>query len=425
MRPPSRFAVVLVVLVGALPLGAQQPAATGDSAAPAVAFFGEVRTRSEYDRPVAPVAPDAFTYLRSRFGARVDVSRGARVVLQVQDSRVLGARANGAASDVFALHQGYLELSAPWRGVTLAVRAGRQEIALGNERLVGAVAWSNTGRALDGARVSVVPRTATPGAEPWTVTAFAATVEERGAPHHVAVGLFATRALAGGVALDGTLLHDAGSHYRAYEDARRTTLDARIRAPRVLGLSAQLEGAVQLGTQRYLAPDGDATAARAQEVRGWLLGARVGTPASPNRRASAGVGVDVLSGDADPTDGGYGAFNTILATNHPFYGLMDVIGEPAAATKERGLVDALVTGSFTLSRTARLAGELHHFALATGRDRPLGWEVDVTLPVRVRAGIDVAAGYSAFRAASGAAAVGLGADGTLRHWAYVQLKAGF
>ncbi|HEX5830472.1 MAG TPA: alginate export family protein, partial [Gemmatimonadaceae bacterium] len=306
MRRPSCLVVALTAtaLAGALPLGAQRPAASADSAAPAVAFFGEVRTRSEYDRPVAPVAPDAFTYLRSRFGARLDVTRGARVVLQVQDSRVLGARANGAASDVFALHQGYLELTAPWREVALAVRAGRQEIALGNERLVGAVAWSNTGRTLDAARVSVVPRAATPGAEPWTVTAFAATVEERGAPDHVAVGLFATRALSGGVALDGTLLHDAGSHYRAYDDARRTTLDARIRAPRVLGLSAQLEGAVQLGTQRFRAPDGAAPAARAQDVRAWLLGARVGTPTSPNRRASASAGVDILSGDADPTDGG-------------------------------------------------------------------------------------------------------------------------
>ena len=415
--------------------------ATAPPAAPAVVFTGEVRARSELDRPGAPANADAFTYLRSRFGVRVAASANARIVLQVQDSRVLGtgSGAAGSAADVFALHQAYLELGGPWHGTSVAVRAGRQEIALGNERLVGAVNWSNTGRVFDGARVLLAPGGARPGTEPWTATAFVAIMEERGrrfgasssaaggqrSADHAVAGVFASRALGGGAALEGTLLHDDGANYRAYHDARRTTLDARLRAPRVLGMSAELEGAVQMGRQRHLAPDAEESAAIRQDVRAWMLGARVGLPARPGRRATGGVGVDVLSGDATPGDGRYGAFATMYGTNHPFYGLMDVVGDPATTTGDRGLVDALASASLVLSPSATVRGELHRFALPTGDERSLGWEADVVLPVRLSPAAGVELGYGAFRAGRGAAAVGLGENGATRHWAYLQLRAGF
>jgi hypothetical protein len=137
------------------------------------------------------------------------------------------------------------------------------------------------------------------------------------------------------------------------------------------------------------------------------------------------VGVDVLSGDATPHDGRYAAFSTAYATNHPFYGPMDVIGDPAATTRERGLVDALATGSVQLTRALALRGEVHRFTLATGVGRDLGWEGDVTLPLRLAPAADVELGYSAFHAGRDAAAVGLGAAGAVRDWAYLQLRVGF
>ena len=407
------------------------------SSAPAplpVTFFGEVRTRSEWDRPGSPLPSDAFTYLRSRFGARVDAAPGARLVLQVQDSRVLGAEGRAAAGTAsFDLHQGYVELSAPWRGVGVTARAGRQEIALANERLVGAVGWSNVGRSFDGVRLMLAPAGARAGAEPWTATAFAATVEERGrhfggtttpASDHAVAGLHVTRALGAaptGPVLEGTALYDAGASYRAWRDADRATLDARLRVPRLLGVRAELEGAVQVGRQHFA---GDTANLAAQDVRAWLVGARVATPTAATG-ISAALGVDVLSGDATPGDGRYGAFSTMYATNHPFYGVMDVVGDPAATTKERGLVDALATAGATLSPTLSVRAELHRFALATGDERALGWEADVTVPVRLGAAAGVELGYSAFRAGPGGAAVGLGDDGSLRHWAYLQLRASF
>jgi hypothetical protein len=307
------------------------------------------------------------------------------------------------------------------------VRAGRQEIALGNERLVGAVNWSNTGRTFDGARVLLAPAGAAPR---WTATAFAATVEERGAraaaatraADHALAGVHATRAL-GDAALDVTLLHDVGGHYRAYDDARRTTLDARLRTGRVLGVGAELEGAVQVGRQRALATAD--VPEHAQAVRAWLAGARLATAPLGARRAVATVGVDALSGDASPADGRYTAFATMYASNHAFYGLMDLVGEPAASTRERGLVDAFATASVQLHPAAALRAELHRLATAAGDDRLLGWEADLALPVRVGATAGLELGLAAFRAAPGASAVGLCADGRTHARGYLQLRAGF
>ena len=167
---------------GALLLGAAAPVGAQGSptASPAtvlslpITFSGEIRSRTEWDAPGGAAAADVFTLLRSRFGARVDPVRGVSVVLQLQDSRVLGTEGNRVSStvDVFDLHQGYLQLVTPWRGSEVGLRAGRQEIALGNERLVGAVNWSNTGRVFDGARVMLAPP-GPAGADRWSITACA------------------------------------------------------------------------------------------------------------------------------------------------------------------------------------------------------------------------------------------------------------
>jgi len=201
-----------MLLLAAAHLGAQAspPASTATVLSLPITFSGEIRSRTEWDAPGGAAAADVFTLLRSRFGARVDPVRGMSVVLQLQDSRVLGTEGNRVSStvDVFDLHQGYLQLVTPWRGAEVGLRAGRQEIALGNERLVGAVNWSNTGRVFDGARVMFAPPGPV-GADRWSTTAFAAVMEENGRrfggavtpsaplPDHLVFGAFASRGAPG------------------------------------------------------------------------------------------------------------------------------------------------------------------------------------------------------------------------------------
>src|SRR5262245_5140707 len=110
----------LALIVSAQVMHAQSdPQQTGTPAALSlpITMFGEVRSRSEWDAATAALPSDASTALRSRFGLRVDAAPGARVVVQVQDSRILGAEGGTVSPEVLDMHQGYLELAGAPRGV--------------------------------------------------------------------------------------------------------------------------------------------------------------------------------------------------------------------------------------------------------------------------------------------------------------------
>lgn len=403
-----------------------------------VSIFGEIRARTEWDRPGGPLAADVYTYLRTRLGVRVTPVEGVRIVFQLQDSRAYGVNISTAANnpDIFDLHQGYVDLSTTWRAADVTARVGRQEISFGNERLVGPVAWSNTGRTMDGARLLFSPKGATAGKEPWTATAFVATVDERGR-HFAAtvqpagtsypadrtvVGAYVTHALGIG-AFDGTLLYDAGAKYRTFSSSDRYTVDARLRTGIAKPIGLEIEAAYQGGRQIYQASV--TTTKVPQDVSAWLIGARAGRFAAAGRKFTAIVGADVLSGDASPGGNDYTAFNTMYATNHPFYGLMDLFLDPAARTNDQGLVDALGVATTELNSRMALRTELHHYSPQAGNAREIGWELDVIAPIKVSSAATLELGYGAFRAGPGAAAMGLGATEYARHWAYAQLRAWF
>ena len=120
---------------------------------PTVRFSGELRLRGEWDGRTVGVGDDAATLSRIRLGARVALNGWLGAFAQLQDARAWGTEGNtltDASADRLDLHQGYAEIGHAER---VLGRLGRQEIALGDERLVGAVGWANTGQAFDGARL--------------------------------------------------------------------------------------------------------------------------------------------------------------------------------------------------------------------------------------------------------------------------------
>lgn len=399
-----------------------------------VAFNGEVRSRTEWDHPGSALPNDLFTYLRTRFGTRIDSDAGVHLVLQAQDSRVLVAEGHAAAALVeeFGLHQAFLELRGNWRAMPVVFRAGRQEIAIGNERLIGAVGWSNTGRSFDGARLTIARPGSTGGGERWSASAFAATVEERGrhfggsvnAPQsdHMLAGVTASKLAPFASRVEVTAFYDAGGSYRKFVSANRFTLDSRFRTSDVKRFAVEVEAAVQTGTQR---DEIDSTRIHAQSISAGLAAVRVGHFSTPSRRRSFVVGADLLSGDASPHDNRYGSFSTMYASNHSFYGLMDAIGDPATTTRERGLLDIVAAGTLAIGSRTNARAEAHRFALASGTDRDLGWEVDVLAPVRILPTTTLDLGFSVFRAGAAASSIGLGKEGTVRDWAFAQLRVAF
>lgn len=367
--------------------------------------------------------------MRTRLGARVTASNNVSLFMEAQDSRVFGDGSN-SARQTFDLHQGYVELAASGGEKAASVRAGRQEIALANERLVGAVQWSNTGRTFDGARFSLKP---SGKSSDWTLEAFSAVLEERSSRYGTdksnprndqsLSGAFFSTALdqRGSARVDVTALVDLGAKYRTYSDAKRQTVDVRFKHSDLHGLRFELEGALQTGSQKYTS----GTSVVSQDVSAWLAGVRVGNSGRATTPVIVTVGADLLSGDQTSGDGTYSAFNTLFGTNHPFYGLMDIFGDPAAATRDRGLHDLFVHGDIRMNGKARIHTEIHQFRLASGEGRNLGWEADVGVPWVIDQQTRVDFGYSVFRAGANASSVGLGSEGRTQHWLYVQLRSSF
>ena len=415
-----------------------------------IRLLGEVRVRGEVERPADFDTTDAFTLLRSRLGLEARLSPRALVFLQLQDSRTFGEEGSttDASADRFDLHQGYLQYGSDSGSWAWAARVGRQEIALGNERLIGAVGWSNTGRSFDAARVSIGPRPraarhaprararmrsapAAATAPAWSLTAFAANIQERGRrltgttppdSDHLLFGAFLDAA-----PFEAFAFHDASAHYRQFRDVDRSTLGARVATTAGAGIAASVEGAWQLGSQLNTLTAGPAPIA--QDIEAFLLGGRLGYLAPMSTLRRIGVGVDLLSGDDDPDNDTYRAFNTMYATNHKFYGYIDLFLDPAARTLNRGLVDAMASLTLGLPRAPVLEVDAHgfwlHRDLLSSDDRLIGWELDFTIPVRLGPGQQLHLGYSAFRNGPAAPLIGLGAERDMWHWAYLQASFAF
>ena len=397
-----------------------------------ITVTGEVRTRTEGDRPSAALDADVFTYLRTRIGVRIDPTKQVHAFIQMQDSRVLGSEGNvsgGArAANLLEMHQGYVELLHPFNGADYLIRAGRQEVALGNERLLGVVNWSNLGRSIDGVRLVGTSNAKSDGVPVWSASLVGATIEERGrrfgtAPNaqsadHALASVFVSRTLAQESQLDFTIFYDGESSFRQFVNSDRATADARLRFSLPFNLRGDVEAAWQFGHQQRLGSD---TSTRvSQRVGAWLAGIRAGDAAGVLT-----VGADVLSGDDTPANGTYSTFSTAFGSNHSFYGLMDNFAEPAAGTRERGLVDLLATSSHVISEQVSAKAQLHYFFLPTGENRKLGTELDLALPVRLDRAGSVEIGYGMYRPAMGAAILGIATQNRIRHWGYLQLRASF
>jgi len=386
-------------------------------------MLGEVRVRGEAERPAGLDTIDAFTVMRSRIGLEAILSPKATVLLQLQDARAFGEAPSLTAgiAERLDMHQAWLQYRLDVGGNGVAVRAGRQEIALGNERLVGASNWTNTGRTFDGLRVTTAP-----AGEAWKLELLGANVRERGrritgVQQEQGDHLFVGGYLVTGPA-DIFVLHDREATYRTFQGVDRTTAGARLHRA-AAGLDASLEGAYQFGN--HYQP----VAALSQDIRAYMVGARLGyaTPASLLPRV--GVGVDWLSGDDDVADDTYRAFNTLYHTGHKWYGYIDLFLDPAGRTRDRGLINGIASARIALPGERALDVDAHGFWLqqefAGTSDRFLGWELDLTLPVRLGPGQQLQLGYSVFRNGVAAPLVGLGEDGRLWHWAYLQASFSF
>jgi len=389
-----------------------------------ITLSGEVRVRSELDARTSDAGTDHATLLRTRLGALAKPSEQVSVFIQLSDSRIFGEESNtltDATADRLDVHQAWLAWT-PQPNLKLTV--GRQELAFADERLIGAVNWTNVSRAFDGARLNLK----TGG---WSLDGFAMSLDEQAAL--LATGLD-PRVNADEDAEDRSLygFWAANDHFDLFAlgdrnatdgpdrmNIDRYTLGARGRTQ--LGkVALQATGAYQVGNQTQ-------TGIARQNLEGFMASLAANYLLTGPLRGQIGMQVDYLSGDDNPLDDTFGGFNTLYATNHKFYGFMDLFLNLPRQTGDLGLVDVMVRGVLRPD-VWTVKADLHHFSLAEENlagDKAIGVELDLTASRTLASGLGFQAGYSLFSASEAAEISPIGLGENTLHWAYVQLFARF
>lgn len=370
-------------------------------------FSGELRWRSEFrDNTDFQPADDFDAFLGQRIRLRLLLRAHKRLSFFVegQDVWLFGAERDKVIHNLATnLYQAYADWSltpdSSWQ-----LRAGRQELIYGKERLVGAFGWDNVGRSFDAARLRYT-RSA------WTVDSFwgrLVDVRRAGALHRPGnrdlYGVHASRApkeTASRTEFYGLFFHDGlrtrGETLGRAETTGIVTLGFRREHVPASGFRYELEHAWQFGER---GPDGHRAAALVASA-GYAWGGRL--------RPAVGIEYDFATGDNNPTNGRSREFENLFPTNHPHYGYADLVGL-------RNLHDFRVTAAMRPHPRLTVQADYHRFLLAARRGpwknaggrvlgfdptgaagRDLGQEFDLTVSVPLwEQHVALLGGYSVF-----------------------------
>ncbi|HET7217573.1 MAG TPA: alginate export family protein [Vicinamibacterales bacterium] len=366
-----------------------------------------LRVRGEFRERVEGLVNSGFTegrddvYYLSRFRFTATLTGTAiAATVQVHDARV-GDKSIGPSGApfkaAFDLRQAAVDIGTA--RAPLAVRLGRQEIAFGDQRLVGHANWLNSGRTFDAARVMLRTKDA-------QVDLFAASVvrilddefDKSGNGNRFA-GVYVT---SGALVPEGTAepyvfwRRDANlrSESGVVDALHQVTAGGRFVGKIPARLDYNLEAAIQRGS---LGPD---------SIRAWAGHWQV-RQMFPGRGAPRAVAeYNYASGDADPADGIRGTFDQLYPTAHDKYGLADQVGW-------RNIHHARVGFDVTPIRATPITVSYHSYWLAEARDAlyaasgapiarvpsgaastRVGQEIDVQVSRALMPQLALAAGYS-------------------------------
>jgi hypothetical protein len=384
MRSRRSVNALLLLASGISPSGALA------QSTPTIGFEGEIRPRTESREPVDGEW-DHFTSMRTRLGLRAEMDGELRLFFQIQDVRVWGEETSvrDRSADAMDLHQAYLEVG-ELPGIGGVLRAGRQEVAIGESRLIGAPDWGQAGQAFDGVRWF------RPAGERQLELVFLQ-LKESSSPTHEE---------------NARLLAASYSHpLRAGEEAEVYAIYTREwtpAGPRHLSVSGiwrkdagpyalRLQGIYQTGKRE------------GADVEAYLLAAS-GTLRILGERGSLTLWYDRLSGDSDPDDDLLEAFSTLFGARNRFYGRADYFAELPTATADLGLQDGALKLSYSPSPAFSLNLDLHAFRTTAEGDlssRRLGEEADAWVRYRFREYVMIQSGYSLTWAGPGMQELGL------------------
>lgn len=324
-----------------------------------------------------------------------------------------GSRNSGQLNDGknVDMHQAYFQVD---RILTdgLGMKVGRFELNLGNERVFGAVGWSNVGRVWEGGLGWY-------DHEKFRVTGFGLKATEKDNPYYHADfdlgGLYVTCKRTN-VDLFWFYEYDADEtgYYRNMNRLDRSNAGAYFkREYEELKLDFEFNGVYQWGQQpRGLYNELDEEPNKDKiDIGAYMFAFEAGYKFDVPFEGRVAFGVDYTSGDDDAADDKWNAYNNLYPTEHKFNGYMDYFTTGAKSGtpyENSGLVDFMV----------RLAAEPHtawttkldaHF-FSTNKDytytiaesgkevfsNKIGIELDATIATTIIPGLNLQTGASFF-----------------------------
>ena len=343
---------------------------------------------------------DLYWLSRFRFNATVAPSKALSFQVQVQDARVAKKTVPPTGTPFrapFDLRTAFADIGAATGPMTF--RAGRQELAFGDQRLVGHVSWVNAARTFDGLKVTLRTRALQADVFGASVVRIDQEGFDKSGFGNRFAGAYVTAPKwipAGSVEpyvfwrRDVDLPAETGST----GDLQQTTMGVRLTGKMPARLDYGIEMAMQRGSLGT--DDVDAWAGH------WQL--RETLPGAMTPRLTGEY--NYASGDADPADGARGTFDQLYPTPHDKYGLADQIGwknvHHVRAGFELTPIRALpVTTNYHSWWVAESRDALYNAASAPiarvvggAADNHVGQELDVQVSRAIFPQLQVAAGYA-------------------------------
>jgi Alginate export len=345
---------------------------------------GQYRARYEYNEAkdfAEDTEADFFSH-RARLNLTAGHEDYFRVFLSMQDVRFWGEEADTLGdymADNFDMHQAYGEL---FLDDIVILRVGRQEIAYDAHRLLGTVNWTQQARAFDAIRLMFNFGNVSLSGFYSELTDPDVNADPTLGYIDLASGHLRYQPMdAVGVSL--VYLHDSNTGLRRYRNTSGLYVDGKVE-----GFSYAVEGYYQNGD---IGED--------VSIAAYMAAARAGYVFDVAVHPGISAWYEMLSGDDDLTDDEVGAFDTLFATNHKFYGHMDIFLNIPVHTAGLGLHDAGGRLQITPWKPFTLAADFHYFQLDqkdAADETLLGTEVDLMANLAANKNVKLSAGYSMF-----------------------------
>jgi hypothetical protein len=386
MRSPNPLSTLIpLAALLALPIAGAVPAESPYST-PQSPFYGQVRTRTEYDLKgmADTTTKHAFfnSQLRTRLGFVAVPAPMLEIKVEVQDMRYYGQEPNAAgnpSSGTIGNMKG-VDLTQGYAAVELGVvktALGRQKMSLGAGRFLSTLEWSPTSRIFDGWSANL-------NLDPVNVTGLAFLVRDTNQvvtrDHDFLGGLYASYQVNPDIVAEAYGFYDQNRLTTIHNGDTTSNYDLQYFGERVAGkagfVSFEEEFIWQAG-ELGLNKGVERTSAAFQ------LATRLGLVFGTHK---ATLGLDMMSGDDDPADDVFHTYRANYYFAHNLYGWMDYF----VANPRYGVVDYRFDGEFgilpgpTGNPRVTFKPAFHYFtpqAAPSGLDEPYGSELNLEVHV--------------------------------------------